>query len=62
MMGVSRSKSYPVEKGCQFVGNKTKGQISKQVLQENKARQILRKMKQCIHQSGHFVILKSIKR
>ena len=44
MMGVSRSKSYPVDKGCQFVGNKTKGQISKQVLQENKARQILRKM------------------
>ena len=44
MMGASRSKSYLLDKGCQFVCNKTEGQISKQALEENKARQILQKM------------------
>ena len=33
----------PVIYVVKFVGNKTKGQISKRVLQENKARQISRK-------------------
>ena len=35
-----RVKSNPFEIGFEFVGNKTKGRISKRVFQENKARQI----------------------
>ena len=32
-------------RSTKFVGNKTKGRISKRLFQENKARQIFRKMK-----------------
>ena len=38
-----RKMLFPVNKNLQFVGNKAKGQISKRVLQENKACQIIQK-------------------
>ena len=41
----SRYGSKNSDKYCkQHVGNKTKGRISKRMLQENKARQVFRKM------------------
>ena len=41
----SRYESRNSDKYCkQHVGNKTKGRISKRMLQENKARQVFRKM------------------
>ena len=51
---MSTKKSHILKKpAAEIVGNKAKGRISKRVLQENKARQIFRKMNISYPQHAH---------